>query len=257
MSKNSIVDDFDPRRLERGQVGRDRRTPELVVLGADRGRLELRPVFRQPLDAGDVVDRMHLGRGQVIERVGREIARQQGRRQHLLLGEELHGRRRVAAAQHHHQLDVVLEHQLLGADQRLVSQVLVVIRDDLDHVVVVADLDAAGGVNMIGPDEAAVAARQAPGGNLAGERGEEAQLHHLLGTPRDVGGAERRRGNGAGRGRGRAGKLPACKSLLAHDLVSLLGAAARSAVARRNLPRQPDRLRSCREIVRQNRIRCH
>ena len=177
---------------------------------------------------------MNLGRRQVIERVRREIARQQGRGQHLLLGEELHRRRRVAAAQHHHQLHVVLEHQLLGADQRLVGQILVVIGDDLDHVVVVADLDPAGGVNMVGPDEAAIATGQAPGGDLAGQRGEEAQLHHLLGAPRDIGGAERRRGNGARRRCSGARELPACKSLLAHDLVSPLGAAARSAIARRN-----------------------
>ena len=231
-----VVDDVDACRLERSEIGRDGGPPELVVLGADRRGLELRSVLRQPLYAGHVVERMHLGGRQVIERIGGEIARQQGGRQHLLLGEELHGCRRVGSAQHHDHLDVVLKHQLLGADQGPVRQVLVIVRYDLDHVVVVADLDAAGRVDLIGPNQARIAARQGPTRHFAGERPQKAELDYLLGTPRDMGGAERRRGNGAGRSRGRARKLPACKSLLAHDWspcwVRLRGAPWRGAICR-------------------------
>ena len=171
---------LDAGRLEGGEVGRDRRLAERVVLRADHRRLQLRPVLRQPFDAGDVVDRMHLAGRDERRRLRREVARQQRGDQHALArGDRLDARPRIAA-QHHDELHAVFLDQLGGAGARLAGVVFLVIGDELDLVRLAADLDAAGLVHPVGPDLAAVEAGLAPGRDRPGQRRQEADLHDLV-----------------------------------------------------------------------------
>ena len=166
---------------------------------------------------------MHLARCDEGRRIGRQIARQQGGDQHSrLVGDRLDGRPGIAA-QHHDELDVLLEDELRGAGPCLVRRVLVVVGDELEPVGVVSDPDAARRVDLLGPDPAAVEAGKPPGRDRPGEGGEESDPDRL------VRGGESRRGeaarHGGARDRGAEKRPPAdllVEQLLWHCLLPLI-----------------------------------
>ena len=138
---------------------------------------------------------------------GRQVGRQQRRRQNFLARQPGHRAGGVGAAQHEDHLDVVLEHLLLGALQRLVAEVFVVERHQLDHMRFAADVYTARRVDLLDPDLAAVEAGQAPGRDLAGQRRVEADLDRFgaeAGLRRDA-----RRRDACG---GRGDEFPAAQS---------------------------------------------
>ena len=144
------VEDIDPVRLEGREVGRHRGPAQCVVLCADHCGLQIGHLLGEPPYAGNVVDGVNFAGRDQRRRVRRQIARQQGGHQHpRLVGDRLH-RRPGIAAQHHDELDVVLENELRGAGARLLRRVFVVVGDELEGVGVVPDLHAAGGVHILG-----------------------------------------------------------------------------------------------------------
>ena len=201
IEEDRIAQDLDPRRLERREIGRDRRLAEGVVLGADHRGLQVRLVLRQPFDTGDVVDRMHFAWRDEHLGLGRQVARQQRRDQHLLLFRDRRSARPGIAAKHHDELDAVFLDELHRTGAGFAWVVLVVIGDELDLVGFAADGDAAGAVDAVGPDVQTVESRLAPGRNRTGQRGEKADFDDLLLAKGDL--RNRDAGHDRGRGRGR------------------------------------------------------
>ena len=175
------VENFDPVRLERRQIGRHRGPPQCVVLRADHRGLEIRHLLGEPPHAGDVVDGVHLAGRDQGRGIRREVARQQGGDQHPgLVGDGL-DRRPGVSAQHHDELDVILEDELGGARAGLLGRVLVVIADELESAGLAPDLNAAGRVHLLRPDLAAVQAREPPRRDLSGQGRKESDLDGLGG----------------------------------------------------------------------------
>ena len=138
-------------RLEGREIGRHRGTTKRVVLRADHGSLQIGHLIGHPPHAGHVVDWVHLAGRDQGRGIRRQVARQQRGHQHArLVGDGLH-RRPGVAAQHHDELDIVLENELRCAGPRLLGRVLVVVGDELEGAGVVPDLDAAGGVSPSRP----------------------------------------------------------------------------------------------------------
>src|SRR4029079_2184596 len=107
--------------------------------------------------------------------------------QHLLLFRDRRSSRPRIAAKHHDELDAVFLDQLNRAGARLAWIVFVVIGDELDLVFIVADRNAADAVDPVGPDMQPVEAGLAPGGDSAGKRRQETDLHDLVGAENHFG----------------------------------------------------------------------
>ncbi len=157
-----------------------------LVAGDERDRLHAAIVHQVLVDdrpglvAGDhAQDR--IARRRRVERLRERIGEVEGA---VLLGDRAHaggGRVDVRADD---VLDPVLLRQALGAGHGQLGIVLVVDRDDLDLVLLAADVDAALGVVHVGGRFGAVLVGQAPGRRRAAHHAEHADLQHLLGSGR-------------------------------------------------------------------------
>ena len=171
------------------------------------GRLDalLALVERVGLVAGDEGDRLHaaivhqvlvddrpglvagdhaqdrIGRRRRVERLRERVGEVEGA---VLLGHRAHAGRRRVDVRADDVLDAVLLRQPLGAGHGQLGIVLVVDRDDLDLVLLAADVDAALGVVHVGGRFGAVLVGQAPGRGRAAHHAEHADLQDLLGSGR-------------------------------------------------------------------------
>ena len=177
--EEDLLDDVDAGRFEGRPVGRDRGQAEGIALRAQSRGLELGPVQPQPFHAGDVVDRVHFAGRDQIGRVGRQVARQERGGQDLVAVDQFLHRREGIAAEHEQELDAFLEDQLAGALEGEVGIVAAIVGHQLDLVAPAAEREAAGGVDPVGPDHAAVEARLAPGADVAGEGAQKAHFDVL------------------------------------------------------------------------------
>ncbi len=134
-----------------------------VVLCAHGDRLETWLLPMQPVDARNIVDRVHLARGNQRRCVRREVARQQRRNQHAVLVHEIADLvGEVVAPDHQDELYAVLVDQLFHTRQCQIGLEVAVEGDEIDHEAAHADLDAACGIDAVAPDEAAIEAGLRP-----------------------------------------------------------------------------------------------
>ena len=158
-----LLDEVPAGNLEGGAIRGERGKPVQVVLRAHGDGPDAGLLTREPVDPRHVVDGMHLAGCEERRRVGRQVARQQRRHQHAVLVDDVADvLGEVVAADHENELYAILVDQLLDPGQGAVGLEPGVVRHQVDHEAAHADLDAAGGVDPVAPDQAAVVARLGP-----------------------------------------------------------------------------------------------
>ncbi len=127
----------------------------LVVLRTHGDGFQAWIIAYEPLDAGDVVNRMNFRRCDQRAGIGCQVAGQKRRDKGFALIDEVAQRTgEVIAAQHQEHFDAVIDEQFPRTCQGLIALEFGVVNDDLDLIPAIADPDAALLVHPILPDEA-------------------------------------------------------------------------------------------------------